>query len=143
MHTRKCLTIFLATAMAAFSCLAAQKLSAQEKEELDIVDQDGRRVQVGDLIDAGLLEVGSALIWERPRLGKSYTATVGQNGELTLEDGRSFSSPSRAAIQAADITAYDGWRAWRTEADRPISDLRAELLEAMQRQQEAGTGNTD
>lgn len=33
---------------------------------------DGRRIEVSDLIDAGLLASGDALSWERPRLGQLY-----------------------------------------------------------------------
>lgn len=88
----------------------------------------GRRVRVSDLLDAGLLQPGQELTWERPRLGASYRAVVTENGSLQLEDGRTFSSPSRAASEAADIPAYDGWLAWTLNGVQ-LKDLRAQLIE--------------
>jgi hypothetical protein len=46
--------------------------------------------------------------------------------------GRVFSSPSLAAIKAADIPAYDGWYAWRVPRlpEEPTrNDLRLELAD--------------
>ena len=89
---------------------------------------DGRRIEVSDLLDADLLEPGDGLTWERPRIGATYTATVTEAGAILLPDGRTFSSPSRAAMEAADVPAYDGWHAWRTEDGRLLADLRDDLL---------------
>lgn len=95
---------------------------------VDATRIDGRRVQVTDLLDAGLLEVGEQLVWRRPRLGTEYGATVAQNGSLELEDGRTFASPSRAAAEAAQIPAYDGWYAWRVvRTGSALHSLREEL----------------
>lgn len=90
---------------------------------------DGRRVQVNDLLDAHLISVGDALTWHRPRIGATYTAVVTEIGSIKLEDGRIFSSPSRAAIEAAGVPAYDGWLAWRTENGDRLADLRARLMQ--------------
>jgi hypothetical protein len=92
---------------------------------------EGRRIQVADLLDAGLLTAGEKLTWERPRVGKTYIGDITDTGSIRLHDGRAFSSPSRAAMEAADVTAYDGWYAWRTDAGRHLADLRAQLLAAM------------
>ena len=73
----------------------------------------GRRVRLADLVEAGLLVPGDSLVWDRLRLGESYRATVTKNGALQLEDGRTFASPSRAAMEAAGVGSYDGWWAWR------------------------------
>lgn len=89
---------------------------------------DGRRIAVSDLIDAGLLEAETSLTWTRPRIGASYTARVLATGQIELVDGRTYSSPSRAAMEAADIPAYDGWHAWRTSAGHSLADLRDKLL---------------
>lgn len=89
---------------------------------------EGRRIQITDLIDAGLLNPGDCLTWERPRLGATYTATVTDTGALLLSDGRTFSSPSRAAMDAANVPAYDGWDAWRTEDGTRLADLRTQLV---------------
>lgn len=89
---------------------------------------DGRRIELSDLIDAGLLKAGDELTWERPRKGKTYRAVVTEAGAILLDDGRTFSSPSRAATEAADVPAYDGWEAWRTVQGALLLDLRVQLL---------------
>jgi hypothetical protein len=89
---------------------------------------EGRRLQIADLLDGGLLTAGEKLTWERPRVGETYTAVVTEAGSIRLPDERAFASPSRAAMEAADVVAYDGWYAWRTEAGLRLADLRAELL---------------
>lgn len=100
---------------------------------------DGRRIAVSDLLDAHLIEPGTALRWTRPRIGVSYSALVSGSGQIELEDGRTYASPSRAAKEAADIPAYDGWHAWTLRDGRTLSDLRAELLTEL----EAGPGTSD
>lgn len=89
---------------------------------------DGRRIAVGDLIDAEFLEADTSLTWTRPRIGASYMARVLATGQIELADGRTYSSPSRAAMEAAEIPAYDGWHAWRTSAGHSLADLRDKLL---------------
>lgn len=92
----------------------------------------GRRVRLVDLLDAGLIEPGQTLIWERPRLGQTYRAVVTENGSVRLEDGRTFSSLSTAATQAAGIPAYDGWDAWKADGVL-MKDLRIRLIELAER----------
>ena len=91
---------------------------------------DGRRVEIADLVDAGLLTPGQGLVWERPRLGETYRATLTDAAMIRLDDGREYATPSGAAMHAAGLQAYDGWYAWRLDADaRPrLHDLRAELI---------------
>lgn len=96
---------------------------------------DGRPVAVRDLLDAGLIEPDTPLTWIRPRIGKTYRATVLNNGDIRLDDGRIYSSPSRAALKAADIVAAAGWSVWSVPEGHTLSDLRTELLE----QYDAGT----
>lgn len=91
---------------------------------------EGRRIALSDLIEAGLLAVREVLVWERPRLGVTYRATVGEKGTLRLEDGREFSSPSRAAIEVAEIPAMDGWLVWRNGEGERLRDLRSKLIES-------------
>lgn len=91
----------------------------------------GRRVGLVDLVDAGFLDVGQELIWERPRLRQTYRARVTENGSIQLADGRTFSSPSTAATRAADIPAYDGWYAWKANGVL-LRDLRNQLVEAVE-----------
>ena len=89
---------------------------------------DGRPVVVSDLLDADLIEADTPLTWTRPRIGKTYKARVLNTGQIRLEDGRTYSWPSRAAREAADIVAYNGWSAWSVPDGRTLSDLRSELL---------------
>lgn len=101
----------------------------------------GRRIRVSDLLDAGLLEAGQELVWERPRLGQTYRATVAENGSLVIPDGRTFSSPSGAACEAASIPAYDGWYAWTADGVA-LKDLRAELVEGLATEPDAGPADS-
>lgn len=79
-------------------------------------------------MDAGLIREHEEVVWRRPRVGEEYQATVTAEGAIQLADGRSFSSPSRAAKEAAGIPAYDGWYAWRLTHDgRSLHQLRQEL----------------
>jgi hypothetical protein len=98
----------------------------------------GRRVQLADLLDAGLLREGDQLIWTRPRVGEEYHALVTHDGGLRLEDGRTFASPSRAAKEAAGLPAYDGWYAWRL-GDKTLHVLREELARLEDADAESGS----
>ncbi len=100
---------------------------------------DGRRLTVADLIEAGLLRPESGLRFDRVRLGESYHAVVAPNGHIVLDDGRVFSSPSRAAVVAAGVRSLDGWRAWVDESSgRTLDSLRGELLDVVADQAMAG-----
>ncbi len=88
---------------------------------------DGRPVVVGDLVEAGLLEAGTALTWKRPRSGRQFNISLTADGELLLEDGRTFLNPSGAA-KAVNDGAWAGWNVWYTPEDRSLSDLRDELI---------------
>lgn len=108
---------------------------ASSVEEVAVVDHtkiNGRRVRVTDLLDAGLLEDGDALYWERRNLGQRFESTITSSGTIALNDGRAFASPSRAAMEAAGIPAYDGWYAWHVERleGRTLDSLRRELASA-------------
>lgn len=91
---------------------------------------DGRRVQLTDLIDAGLLTSGERLSWRRPRTGEEYVVEVADNG-LLLPDGRVVSTPSRAAMDVADVVSYDGWYAWRNSNGEDLHTLRLRLLSSI------------
>jgi hypothetical protein len=90
----------------------------------------GRRVQLRDLLDAGLLRPGAELRFERKRIGRTYRAEVTESGRVLLPDGQEFPSPSRAAMVAARMRAVDGWLAWTVvETGRLLDSLRQELLD--------------
>lgn len=86
---------------------------ATDAAEMRVYAVDGRRVTVADLIDAGLLEPDEDVEFVRPRLGELYKATILDDGIFRLPDGSIHQSPSLAAMRSADLTAYDGWHAWR------------------------------
>ncbi|HYB25464.1 MAG TPA: hypothetical protein VEF89_02500 [Solirubrobacteraceae bacterium] len=92
---------------------------------------DGRRITVADLVEAGLLNPGDHLIWERPRLGVEHKATITENAGIELADGRIFATPSSAAKHAAHIPACDGWYAWKVARPNDtilLHDLREEFV---------------
>ncbi|MGI5132964.1 CBS domain-containing protein [Pseudonocardia sp. CA-107938] len=103
---------------------------------------DGRRVAVRDLIGAGLLTVGQTLMFDRPRVGRRHTAVVEKGGTL-LVDGRSYTTPSRAAATAAGMAAVDGWTAWVTEDGASLHRLRADLLELVAGAERAAADSDD
>lgn len=89
----------------------------------------GRRVLIVDLLTSGLLMPGTDLVFNRPRLGARYYATITEDGKLRLPDGRAFASPSRAASVAAG-GSLDGWHAWQVAPDGDFLDaLRQRLLD--------------
>ncbi|MEV4535524.1 CBS domain-containing protein [Asanoa sp. NPDC049518] len=91
----------------------------------------GRRVQVRDLMDAGLLRPKSALQFVRKRVGETHHAEVTDAGWIRLQpDGPEFPTPSRAAMVASGMRAVDGWLAWTVvETGRSLDTLRQDLLD--------------
>lgn len=91
---------------------------------------DGRRFEVGDLLEAGMIDVGEPLIWRR-RGGVEYSATVTADGKLELDDGRQFDTPSGAAMAVSGSNAVPGWEVWRlpNRGDQFIMALRTEYFE--------------
>ncbi|MFE1320874.1 CBS domain-containing protein [Kitasatospora phosalacinea] len=83
---------------------------------------------VGDLVDAGCLDVGSDLTFERPQCGETHRATVAADGKVKLADGQLFGSPSRAAIAAVGSGSFDGWRAWTLGDGRTLDQIRQVFL---------------
>lgn len=92
-------------------------------ESLPRAARSDRRITVADLLSVGLIASETELIWTRPRVGEVHRAWVTETGQLRLEDGRHFDTPSRAAKEAAGVDAYDGWEAWKLPDGRKIADL--------------------
>ena len=92
----------------------------------------GRRFEVGDLLEAGMVSPGEPLVWPRPRSGQEFHATITDEGKIRLEDGSVFDTPSAAAIRASGLNAVPGWEVWRlpNREDRLLIDLRAEFFAA-------------
>lgn len=88
---------------------------------------DGRPVVISDLVEAGLLPAETVLTWKRPSSGDEFNVIVTADGELLLEDGRTFSNPTGAAKAVKD-GAWPGWNVWCTPNGRSLSDLRDALI---------------
>ncbi|MCC4321497.1 MULTISPECIES: restriction system modified-DNA reader domain-containing protein [Streptomyces] len=75
------------------------------------------------LLEAGALEAGQRVHWHRRNQRQEHVATVMDSGELRLEDGRRYRTPSAAAVS---ITGYqiNGWNVWETDEGVPLADLR-------------------
>lgn len=97
-------------------------------DEFDHTKIDGHPIKVPDLIEAGLLVVGDRLTWVRPKKGETHRAEITENGSISLDGAGSYTSPSRAAAEAADLPAYDGWYAWTVDrVGKTLNDLRHDL----------------
>jgi hypothetical protein len=90
---------------------------------------DFREVTLAEAAEAVSAPVD--LVWNRPRKGTRYEATLLPGGRIRLADGREFPSPSGAAMAAASVVSYDGWYAWRIGGDtgRTLNDLRHQLAD--------------
>jgi hypothetical protein len=87
-------------------------------------------VSVKDLLDAGMLAPGQALVGTRN--GVRCSATVLADGQVELEDGRREESPSTAGAAALDTKACNGWHFWQTETPRGfvrLTRIRDDYLE--------------
>ncbi|WP_217711485.1 CBS domain-containing protein [Actinomadura sp. NAK00032] len=91
---------------------------------------DGRRVTIPDLIKRGLIEAGTRLRFDRVRLNETHYAEISADGQIVLQNGQIFRSPSRAAVVAAGVSAIDGWHAWVVDSsNRSLDSLRQKLLD--------------
>jgi hypothetical protein len=92
-------------------------------------------VEINDLINAGILNVGDKLIMPyKPRNGqaKVYEAIINDDGTLNLLN-QTFTSPSYAALygikdSGSTRESVNGWTAWKTKDGRIIAELREEYL---------------
>ncbi|ACZ32013.1 hypothetical protein Xcel_3007 [Xylanimonas cellulosilytica DSM 15894] len=60
--------------------------------------------------------VPTALVWERPRRGQRYDATLHPDGTLELYGGGRYRHPDVAASAASGSYTADGWTVWRVAA---------------------------
>jgi modification methylase len=91
-------------------------------------------VSLKDLLDAGLLRPGQALVGTRN--GVTYSGIVTADGHVELEDGRSEESPSTAGAAALGTQACNGWHFWQTDTPRGLVRLtrvRDDYLERQRR----------
>lgn len=92
----------------------------------------GKRITTTDLLDAGLLLPDERVTFGRPRLGEWHDATITADGTFLMSDGVEQQTPSGAACHAADVPAYDGWKAWRVPRldGARLDELRQQLVQA-------------
>ncbi|MGV4988980.1 restriction system modified-DNA reader domain-containing protein [Streptomyces sp. NRAIS4] len=101
---------------------------------------DGRRVTIGDLLEAGVLADHQKLTFHRPRKNETHHAEVtaeGGGGIRLAASGKVFRSPSRAASVAVGSGSFDGWSAWQVEGGQYLDGLRQQLLDQAAAQQPA------
>ncbi|MGW9030262.1 restriction system modified-DNA reader domain-containing protein [Streptomyces sp. NPDC055722] len=101
---------------------------------------DGRRVTMGDLLEAGVLTDQQKLTFHRPRKNETHHADVtaeGGGGIRLAASGKVFRSPSRAAGAAVGSGTFDGWSAWQVEDGQYLDGLRQQLLDRAAAQQPA------
>lgn len=106
----------------------ARDLTKQNVDELSKTSprpsHSSRRVTIRQVIDAGLLVPGERLVWERPRKGERWFATVTENGRLRLDDGSEYPTPTAAARAAAGGRRGGGLDVWkRTRNGQKLSDI--------------------
>ncbi|MBW3078846.1 GmrSD restriction endonuclease domain-containing protein [Bifidobacterium simiiventris] len=95
---------------------------AENMEATSRASRGSRRVTIAQVVKAGLLIPGEMLVWERPRKGERYVATVTANGRFRLEDGSEYASPTAAARAAGGSKAgLDVWK--RTSNGQKLSDV--------------------
>lgn len=78
-------------------------------------------VSLKDLLDAGMLVPGQALVGTRN--GVTCSATVMTDGQIELEDGRREESPSTAGAAALATKACNGWYFWQADTSRGLLRL--------------------
>ena len=106
----------------------ARDLTKQNVDELSKTSprpsHSSRRVTIRQVIDAGLLVPGERLVWDRPRKGERWFATVTENGRLRLDDGSEYPTPTAAARAAAGGRRGGGLDVWkRTRNGQKLSDI--------------------
>ena len=81
-----------------------------------------KRVSIAQVLEAGLLIAGETLVWERPRKGEHWVATVTSEGKLRMDDGREYATPTAAARAVGGSSA--GLTVWkRTSNGQKLSDV--------------------
>lgn len=73
-----------------------------------------RDQSLAPLLADGRLRVSQRLVWRRRNLKRVHHVTVLADGDLRLEDGSSYGTPSAAATALAG-NQQNGWKAFATE----------------------------
>jgi len=101
-------------------------LSMLSEESLSVKDTStsptSKRVSIAQVLEAGLLIPGETLVWDRPRKGERWVATVTAEGKLRMDDGNEYSTPTAAARAVGGSSA--GLTVWkRTSNGQKLSDV--------------------
>lgn len=105
--------------------LLAESLSVDESQPVvtpPATQPGGTRESVADLLEAGLVAVGSRLIMTHG--GREHYATVVEGGALDV-DGHREDTPSGAARRVTG-GSHNGWTAWSVDGE-PLAALRWKL----------------
>lgn len=87
-------------------------------------------VTVADLLEAGLLQIGEKVEWNRPQVGEIHQAEIDSSGAFILSDGRVFNSPSGAADELSG-SSNNGWECWSVpRLGVKIGTLRSKIPDA-------------
>jgi len=74
-----------------------------------------------ELLNLGVLQEGTVLVWKRKKEGSIHRATVTRTGIQTA-DGAIHKSPSGAAKHLNGDKPIDGWKCWRIESSNKLID---------------------
>lgn len=96
---------------------------------LGVINSGQYRVQVADLVKAGILKTGQVL-HARPQACRGLTCEVSEDGSLFVGDVR-YETPSAAAKAVSGAQSEAGWSFWLVDvdADRSLADERRSYLE--------------
>ncbi|KAB7787920.1 GmrSD restriction endonuclease domain-containing protein [Bifidobacterium cebidarum] len=104
--------------------LTAQAIENLSQAPAVRTTRSSKRVTIRQVIQAGLLIPGERLVWERPRKGERWYATVTENGRLRLDDGSEYPTPTAAARAAAGGRSSGGLEVWKRTSDgQKLSDI--------------------
>ena len=102
--------------------LTAKDIEQLARDHAKSPERGSRRVTIAQVVAAGLLIPGETLVWERPRKGERWIATVTEHGKFRLEDGSEYSSPTAAARAAGGRSGgLDVWK--RSSNGESLSDI--------------------
>ena len=106
----------------------ANDVRATLRSDIDATSRRFRtqsNVKIIDLILAGLIQPGDVLIGKELGTTSQATAIVLEDGNLELENGERFSSPSAAAMNLGLDKSINGWKFWIHDTTKmSLRDLR-------------------
>jgi hypothetical protein len=86
------------------------------------------RVQLADLVEAGLIAPGTRIVGSRSDV--SHSATIAADGDIVLSDGSRRTTPSGASDYLTGMS-NNGWEFWRVDLvgdSRTLSEIRSTYL---------------